>query len=111
MKQLAKSMNEALNKSGFRFIEIIAPCPTLYLRRNKLGEGLDEMKFYKEMSVIRNGADTREVALDYRKEITVGKFVDRERPTLEDAMEQRYKEALGAKYVPYVSPGAAKSHA
>ena len=111
VKQLAKSMDEALNKRGFRFIEIAAPCPTLYLRRNKLGEGLDEMKFYKEMSVIRNGVDTREVALDYRKEITVGKFVDRERPTLVDAMEQRYKEALGAKYVPYVSPGAAKSHA
>jgi len=111
VKQLAKSMAEALSKRGFRFIEIAAPCPTLYLRRNKLGEGLDEMKFYKEMSVIRNGVDTREVALDYRKEITVGKFVDRERPTLEDAMDQRYKEALGAKYVPYVSPGAAKSQA
>jgi 2-oxoglutarate/2-oxoacid ferredoxin oxidoreductase subunit beta len=111
VKQLAKSMAEAINKRGFRFIEIAAPCPTLYLRRNKLGEGLDEMKFYKEMSVIRNGVDTREVALDYRKEITVGKFVDRERPTLVDAMEQRYKEALGAKYVPYVSPGAAKSQA
>jgi 2-oxoglutarate ferredoxin oxidoreductase subunit beta len=111
VKQLAKSMAEAINKRGFRFIEIAAPCPTLYLRRNKLGEGLDEMKFYKEKSVIRNGVDTREVALDYRKEITVGKFVDRERPTLEDAMEQRYKEALGAKYVPYVSPGAAKSQA
>jgi 2-oxoglutarate/2-oxoacid ferredoxin oxidoreductase subunit beta len=107
VKQLAKSMNEALNKRGFRFIEVIAPCPTLYLRRNKLGEGLDEMKFYKEMSVIRNGADTREVALDYRKEITVGKFVDRERLTVEDAMEKRYREALGDKYVPYVSPGVA----
>jgi len=106
VRQLAKSMNEALNKRGFRFIEIIAPCPTLYLRRNKLGDGLDEMKFYKEKSVIRHGLDTREVALDYRKEITVGKFVDRERPTLEDAMEQRMREALGAKYVPYVSPGA-----
>ncbi|WP_242340024.1 MULTISPECIES: 2-oxoacid:ferredoxin oxidoreductase subunit beta [Anaeromyxobacter] len=111
VKQLAKSMAEAINKRGFRFIEIAAPCPTLYLRRNKLGEGLDEMKFYKEKSVIRNGVDTREVALDYRKEITVGKFVDRERATLEDAMDQRYKEALGAKYVPYVSPGAAKSQA
>jgi len=111
VKQLAKSMAEAINKRGFRFIEIAAPCPTLYLRRNKLGEGLDEMKFYKEKSVIRHGVDTREVALDYRKEITVGKFVDRERPTLEDAMDQRYKEALGKKYVPYVSPGAAKSQA
>ena len=37
------------------------------------------MKFYKEKSVIKNGANTDDVFLDYRKEITVGKFVDRER--------------------------------
>jgi 2-oxoglutarate ferredoxin oxidoreductase subunit beta len=107
VRQLAKTMHEALNKKGFRFIEIIAPCPTLYLRRNKLGEGLEEMKFYKEKSVIKNGADTRDVGLDYREEITVGKFVDLERPTLEEAMEARMSKALGSKYVPYVSPGQA----
>jgi 2-oxoglutarate/2-oxoacid ferredoxin oxidoreductase subunit beta len=104
VRQIAKSMGEALNKKGFRFIEIIAPCPTLYLRRNKLGDGLDEMKFYKEKSVVKNGADTREVSLDYRDKIIVGKFVDRERPTLEEAMEKRFTEALGPKYVPYTSP-------
>jgi 2-oxoglutarate ferredoxin oxidoreductase subunit beta len=104
VKQLAKSMNEALNKKGFRFIEIIAPCPTLYLRRNRLGEGLDEMKFYKEKSLVKNGADTREVSLDFRDKIVVGKFVDRERPTLEEAMEKRLAEALGPKYVPYKTP-------
>ncbi len=62
------------------------------------------MKYYKEKSVIRNGANTKDVNLDYRKELIVGKFVDAERPTLEEAMETRMKEALGAKYVPYVSP-------
>ncbi|MGB8932772.1 MAG: 2-oxoacid:ferredoxin oxidoreductase subunit beta [Anaeromyxobacteraceae bacterium] len=107
VRQLAKSMNEALQKKGFRFIEVISPCPTLYLRRNKLGEGLDEMKFYKEKSVIKNGASTNDVFLDYRKEITVGKFVDRERPALQDAMDSRYREVLGAKYVPYKIPGQA----
>ena len=104
VRQIAKSMGEGLAKKGFRFIEIIAPCPTLYLRRNKLGEGLDEMKFYKEKSVVKNGADTREVGLDYRDKIIVGKFVDRERPTLEEAMEKRFSEALGPKYIPYTSP-------
>jgi 2-oxoglutarate ferredoxin oxidoreductase subunit beta len=104
VRQLAKSMGEALNKKGFRFIEVLAPCPTLYLRRNKLGEGLDEMKFYQDKSVIKHGADTREVNLDYRKDIVVGKFVDRERPTLEQAMEARMQEALGQKYIPYTSP-------
>ena len=105
VRQLAKSMNEALNKKGFRFIEILAPCPTLYLRRNKLGDGLDEMKMYKEQSVVKNGADTREVALEYRKQIVVGKFVDRERLPLQEAMEKSLSSALGAKYVPYESPG------
>ena len=107
VRQVAKTMGEALNKKGFRFIEILAPCPTLYLRRNKLGDGLDEMKYYKEQSVIRNGASTKDVALDYRKELIVGKFVDVERPTLEEAMEARMKEALGSKFVPYVGPGKA----
>ena len=104
VRQIAKSMGEGLAKKGFRFIEIIAPCPTLYLRRNKLGDGLDEMRSYKERSVVKNGADTREVALDYRDKIIVGKFVDRERPTLEEAMEKRFSDALGPKYVPYTSP-------
>jgi 2-oxoglutarate ferredoxin oxidoreductase subunit beta len=104
VRQLAKSMGEGLAKKGFRFIEIIAPCPTLYLRRNKLGEGLDEMRFYKEKSVVKNGADTREVSLEFRDKIIVGKFVDRERPTLEEAMEKRLSEALGPRYVPYTSP-------
>jgi 2-oxoglutarate ferredoxin oxidoreductase subunit beta len=107
VRQLAKSMNEAISKKGFRFIEVLAPCPTLYLRRNKLGEGLDEMKFYKEKSVVKNGAATTDVFLDYRKEITVGKFVDRERPSLNEAFDARMREALGSRYVPYKIPGKA----
>ena len=58
VKQLARSMDEMLNKKGFCFIEVLSPCPTLYQRRNKMGDGLDAMKFYKEVSKIRNGAPT-----------------------------------------------------
>ena len=111
VKQIAKTMGEALNKKGFRFIEILAPCPTLYLRRNKLGDGLDEMKYYQEKSVIRHGASTKDVGLDYRKELVVGKFVDVERPTLQEAMEARMKEVLGDKYVPYQVPVAKPANA
>ncbi len=104
VRQLAKTMQEALKKKGFRFIEILSPCPTLYLRRNRLGEGLDEMKHFKEKSVIKHGTDTRETALDFRGQIVVGNFVDRERPTLGQQIDKRLREALGAKYVPYAQP-------
>jgi 2-oxoglutarate ferredoxin oxidoreductase subunit beta len=104
VRQLAKTMGEALGKKGFRFIEIIAPCPTLYLRRNKLGEGLDEMVFYKEKSVIKHGEDTKNVGLGFRDEIPVGKFLDVERPTFSELYDARMKEALGPKYTPYVGP-------
>jgi 2-oxoglutarate ferredoxin oxidoreductase subunit beta len=104
VRQLAKSMQEALGKKGFRFIEIIAPCPTLYLRRNKLGEGVDELEYFKEKSVIKNGAVTRETELQYREQIVVGKFVDRERPTFLEAMNARMLQTLGPKFTPYVGP-------
>ena len=80
VKQLSRSMEEVLNKKGFCFIEVLSPCPTLYQRRNKMGDGLDAMKFYKEVSKVRNGAPTSECALTKSGEIVVGKFVDRDRP-------------------------------
>ena len=63
VKQLSRSMEEVLNKKGFCFIEVLSPCPTLYQRRNKMGDGLDAMKFYKQVSKVRNGAPTSECAL------------------------------------------------
>jgi len=99
VRQMAKSMTEILNKKGFCFIEILSPCPTLYERRNKLGEGLDTMKLYKEKSKVRNGIPTSEVALGVRDEITVGKFVDRERPDYAELLRHQMVERLGEKYV------------
>jgi 2-oxoglutarate ferredoxin oxidoreductase subunit beta len=79
VRQLARSMNEMLARQGFCFIEVLSPCPTLYQRRNRLGDGLDTMRYYKESSKTRHGAPTREVGLGFQGEIVVGKFVDRER--------------------------------
>src|SRR5664279_1961888 len=53
VRQLARSMQEMFAKKGFSFIEVLSPCPTLYQRRNKMGDGLDTMKFYKEVSKVR----------------------------------------------------------
>lgn len=101
VRHLTKAMKEALTKKGFSFIEILAPCPTLYSRRNKLGDGLDQMIYYKENSVIQHNADTKSVALDFQSKIIVGKFVDRERPDYLTLMNQHYQKKFGDKYVPY----------
>jgi 2-oxoglutarate ferredoxin oxidoreductase subunit beta len=101
VRQLTKSMREAMGKKGFRFIEVISPCPTLYQRRNKLGDGLDAMKFYKEMSVLKNGADTRDLAIGFQTPITVGNFVNRDRPWFVESMNKRFSEVFGPSYTPY----------
>ena len=98
VKQLARTMQEVLDRRGFAFVEIISPCPTLYQRRNKLGDGLETMKYYKEASKIRNGAPTSEVGLGKQGEIIVGKFIDRQRPDYYDTLQAQNKAKLKSRY-------------
>ncbi len=90
-RQLVHSISRTFEKKGFTFIEVIAPCPTGYGRPNKLGAGLDEMRFYKENSVIRNGADPSTVGIGLRSKIVVGAFVDVDKP---DFMENYEKGVI-----------------
>jgi 2-oxoglutarate ferredoxin oxidoreductase subunit beta len=101
VRHVTKSIKEALMKKGFSLIEILAPCPTLFSRRNKLGDGLDQMIYYKENSEIRNDADTKTLGLTFQGKIIVGKFVDREQPTYLDRMNEYYSSKFGDKFVPY----------
>jgi len=97
--QLTHAMAEVLRKKGFAFLEILSPCPTLYQRRNRLGDGLETLQYYKEASVIKHGADTKEVAIAYQGPIVVGKFVDIERPTFLESMNEQLARTLEARYV------------
>ncbi len=99
VRQLSRSIKEILNKRGFCFIEVISPCPTLYQRRNKQGDGLEAMKMYRDTSKIRHGAPTAEVALLPGAPIIVGKFVDIERPDYLEIMDRQLSERLGERYV------------
>ncbi|MDI6779536.1 MAG: 2-oxoacid:ferredoxin oxidoreductase subunit beta [Bacteroidota bacterium] len=101
VRHLQKAMKDALAKKGFSFIEVMAPCPTLFSRRNKLGDGLDQMIYYKEKSEIKHGADTKTVSLEFQGKITVGKFVDIERPSYLDLMNDHYQKKFGDKYTLY----------
>jgi len=101
VRRLTTSISEALQKKGFSFVEIICPCTTLYARKNKLGSGLDLMKFYHDNSVIVNGADPREVDIQYQSEIKVGKFVDLDKPSYLDNYNTYLQKKLGEKFKPY----------
>ncbi|MEO0079508.1 MAG: thiamine pyrophosphate-dependent enzyme [candidate division WOR-3 bacterium] len=104
VRQLQKTINEALHHKGFSFIEVISPCPTIYARRNRLGSGLDLMRYYRDNSVTRHNIDTRECDIGFQERLIVGRFVVREKPTYLETMNQHLKETLGEKFVPYPGP-------
>lgn len=99
VKQMEKSVGEMLKKKGFCFMEVIAQCPTLYQRRNQMGDGLEALKFYKEHSKTVNGASTADLHMDKTSDILVGKFVDRDRPEWFQLMEEHYRAHLGDRFV------------
>jgi len=93
LRQLERSIAEAMIKPGFSFIEVLAPCPTLYGRMNKGGQPVDQMRSYQERCSVKNGAILADVAIDMSGPIVVGKFVDTERPTFSDHYMQTCNKA------------------
>ncbi len=104
VRELTDSLVEALHHRGFSFIEVISPCPTVYARRNRLGSGLDLLRYYRDESEIHHGINTREVDIEYQGKLIVGRFVQKEKPTFLDTMETSLRKSVGDKFVPYVGP-------
>jgi len=80
VRRLRRSCEQALAKTGFSFIEVITPCPVGYGRKNHL-DGAEMARWLIERAQVRNGADTRDVAIAADGPIICGKFVDIERPS------------------------------
>ncbi len=78
--QLSQSIKKGLMKKGFAFIEVIAPCITLYARYNKLGSPPEVMDYLKRNSIVRNFIDPSKAEINVKGRIIVGEFVDVERP-------------------------------
>jgi 2-oxoglutarate ferredoxin oxidoreductase subunit beta len=90
VRRLQNSFVEALNKKGFSVVEAISPCAQYYSRINRLGDGLDMMRFYHDNTEIRHGEDTKNLDIGFQGKIIMGKFVDRERP----CYTERYQKWL-----------------
>jgi len=57
------------------------------------------MKFYKQHCKIKNGAATSEVGILPGEDITIGTFVNRERPDYIAQMRRRLSGQLGEEFV------------
>jgi 2-oxoglutarate/2-oxoacid ferredoxin oxidoreductase subunit beta len=84
IRRLTVAISEAMDKKGFSFVEVIAPCPTAFGRRNKIRRSLDLLKLYYDQSVVKNHIAPGEATIDFANNLVVGKFVDIERPTFLD---------------------------
>ena len=95
VRRLESTITEGLLKRGFSFIEVISPCPTVYGRMNRQPAGMDQMRYYHEKSVIKHGADPRDVDIDLDGNLIVGKFIDIERPTFSDIKDEVLQKTFG----------------
>ncbi|MBX7258795.1 MAG: 2-oxoacid:ferredoxin oxidoreductase subunit beta [Candidatus Hydrogenedentes bacterium] len=84
VRQLRNSILRGMQKEGFRFIEILSPCPTGFGRPNDIGDGLMEMQNYLRRCEVRNEPHLHDIDIDLThadSPIIVGDFVDIDRPS------------------------------
>ncbi len=97
VRQLRESISAALAKPGFSFVEVLAPCPIGFGRANDLGEGIDEMWFYRRRGIIDHNASLGDIDLTMSEDepIVLGNFVNRERTLYAPAVDGTvFEEAL-----------------
>lgn len=87
--EMVRSMEKALRKKGFSFVEIISTCPTGFGRKNKMGDSAQQLEWLKKSSVRREMI--REEAIDHIDlnllgHISIGEFVDRDRASLDEIL-------------------------
>jgi 2-oxoglutarate ferredoxin oxidoreductase subunit beta len=101
VQRLESTIAEAVLKKGFSLVEILSPCPTYFGRMNRQASGLAQMRHFREHSVVKHGTDPWEVGSGYGDQIIVGKFVDEEKPTYIQCLNDSNKHVFGEKYKPY----------
>lgn len=77
---LQKSIERALLKKGFRFIEVISTCPEIFGRHIGYRDPVDLLKYLRKIVRVRKGISPLEAEYDWFKVIDCGVFLDIERP-------------------------------
>jgi 2-oxoglutarate ferredoxin oxidoreductase subunit beta len=78
-RNVIDSIKRGISKNGFAFIEILSQCPTHYGSRNRLGKGVEMMRWLKDNAIALQEAKKMDEK-ELHNKFTVGVFADRERP-------------------------------
>ncbi len=94
LMQLQNSIYTALHRKGFRVIEVISQCPTVYGRRNEMKSPLEMMEYFRKFSVRKDDAAFEDMELTYNGKIVVGVFRDVQGiPTYEERYDDIIRRA------------------
>lgn len=98
-RQLTKSIQRAMEVRGFAFIEVLSPCPPNFGKFNGFPDGFAEMEFYRKNSTVQDDARLEDIGIDphHGKEIVLGEFVHRTRPSYIMLEKELIGKAGGAK--------------
>jgi len=88
VRRLTQSIKKMLQKKGFSFVEVLAQCPEIYGRYNKMRSGLEMMSWFKRASVVENFTDPSKAEISIDK-IPVGEFVDLEKLSYEKMLHEK----------------------
>lgn len=101
-RQLEESIHRALERKGFSFIEVISPCPVGFGLRNDLGEGVDEMEYYRQEALLDRKAVLEFLTLTMAKNqvFRVGNFVEVDRPSYSQQLKAAAPRAAATEVTP-----------
>ena len=95
-RQMTRSIKKAIQKKGFALIEAVSQCPVQYGKASKMGGAVDMLKHFKKNSVRLD--KTKDMSAEQLAgKITVGEFIDIEKPELTEGMaeiKRRLMEAI-----------------
>jgi 2-oxoglutarate ferredoxin oxidoreductase subunit beta len=75
-KELTRTIARAIRHKGFSVVEVLSQCPVYYGRQNRLGNGVEMMKAFRD-GTVPIGSKKREARPDLMER---GVFVDEDRP-------------------------------
>lgn len=100
-KELAQSISKALGKEGLSVIEVISPGGNYFAGIKPVRNEQELIEYWYNHSVVKNGEDTKNIEIVSGKDLIVGEFIERERPTFLGSYNARLSGVLKEKFVPY----------